>query len=263
MTYHKADRQLQGRCQHSRKLQNNTYLQRRENYIAVRLHGTDILTFRPDGSWQARTGGWGTITTRDRLAAYSPAGFSFGSDSRTYGSGILVYRHGTPICVLEGTVTFAPDGSHTGGGDVEKAKEDERLRRNSVARERYAERFWVVAARRVARGGKPPRKPLTLEMIDNEGNISTRTAMIRIYGLERYLAAVNAAPIDTVGDYRLLDYPLGGNGSRQRIRALKMICPSTGTCYIHPVNPSCSTVSAALDWMFQVEGYVSRLQAEA
>lgn len=67
MTYHEADRQLQGRCYQSRKLQRNTYLQRRYDNIAVRLHHTDILSFRPDGSWQARTGGWDTITTRDRL----------------------------------------------------------------------------------------------------------------------------------------------------------------------------------------------------
>lgn len=271
MTYYEADRRLQGRCKNSRRLENNTYLERRgENAIAVRFHATDVLTFRKDGSWTASTGGWNTVTTRDRLSRYSPPGYSFGSDASQYGQGMVVYRHSprmwTPLCILEGTVTFAADGSLKGGGDIEEAREDRRKERNQVARERYQERFWLLAARRVQRGGKVPRKPLTLEMIQAEANVSTRTAMIRIYGLERYLVAVKAESIDTVGEYSLLTYPLEDSPSwgRERVlRALKMTCPSTGTCYIHPVDPSCRSVSEALDWIFQTPGYLNRLQAEA
>jgi len=36
----------------------------------IRLHRTDILTFRPDGSIVVDTGGWDTQTTRDRLNTY-------------------------------------------------------------------------------------------------------------------------------------------------------------------------------------------------
>jgi hypothetical protein len=129
---------------------------------------------------------------------------------------------------------------------------------NATRRERYKERFWVLKARA---GGKL-RKPLTLEMIQAEGNVSTRTAMIKVYGMERFLVAVDAKAIDTRAGYSLLDYLLEP-GSWNHIRALKMVCPSTQTVYIHPVDPSCSTVSGALDWMFQTEGYLNRLQMEA
>lgn len=64
-----------GRDKDSRKIANNTWLERRgENAIAVRLHGTDVVTFHDDGSVQFSTGGWNTSTTRARLNAYAPAG---------------------------------------------------------------------------------------------------------------------------------------------------------------------------------------------
>lgn len=41
----------------------------------IRLHRTDILTFHPDGSIRINTGGWNTITTRDRINAFLPSPF--------------------------------------------------------------------------------------------------------------------------------------------------------------------------------------------
>jgi hypothetical protein len=35
------------------------------------------------------------------------------------------------------------------------------------------------------------------------------------------------------------------------------------TYVIHPVEPRCDTVAKALDWVFQTEGYLDRLAAEA
>ena len=57
----------------SRKLANNTYLVRRGGKIAVQLHATDVVTFHPDGAFTLTTGGYDTMTTRDRLNNYSPA----------------------------------------------------------------------------------------------------------------------------------------------------------------------------------------------
>lgn len=55
-----------------RKLANNTYLERRdENTIAVRLHATDVVTFRPQ-SVEINTGGWFTVTTKNRINRFSP-----------------------------------------------------------------------------------------------------------------------------------------------------------------------------------------------
>lgn len=62
-----------------RKVDNNTYLETRPEGtvweygmpIALRLHATDILTYRPDGITY-RTGGWETVTTKDRMNKFGP-----------------------------------------------------------------------------------------------------------------------------------------------------------------------------------------------
>lgn len=58
-----------------RKLHNNTYLERDgHNLIHVQLHSTFIVTYDRTSPWVTiRTGGWHTLTTRDRLSRYSPA----------------------------------------------------------------------------------------------------------------------------------------------------------------------------------------------
>lgn len=58
----------------SRKLQNNTYLQRRDaDTLAIRLHATDVLTFKRDGRVVYDDGGWQTVTTKDRMNEFGPA----------------------------------------------------------------------------------------------------------------------------------------------------------------------------------------------
>lgn len=56
-----------------RKLENNTYLERRSaDSIAVRLHSTDVVTYYADGKVVLNSGGWRTVTTKDRLNKYAP-----------------------------------------------------------------------------------------------------------------------------------------------------------------------------------------------
>lgn len=76
-TYGDLERHLQGgRNKNRRPLQNNTYAVRRgENCIAVQLHSTDILTFYRDGRVSFNTGGWETVTTKDRINTYAPGGW--------------------------------------------------------------------------------------------------------------------------------------------------------------------------------------------
>lgn len=74
--YARLDLQLQGRNKSSRKLDNNTYAERRGEDIAIRLHQTDILTYKKDGTIVANSGGWKTTTTKDRLNNYLPSGWS-------------------------------------------------------------------------------------------------------------------------------------------------------------------------------------------
>lgn len=73
MNYKTANDRLQGRNHASRKLENNTYLQRRDNGdIAVMLHSTDVVTYKPTGETILNSGGWRTHTTKDRINRYLP-----------------------------------------------------------------------------------------------------------------------------------------------------------------------------------------------
>ena len=72
-SYPEADAQLTGRCKDRRKIANNTWLERRDDEtIAVRLHQTDVVTYRADGSITLDTGGWFTVTTKDRMNRFTP-----------------------------------------------------------------------------------------------------------------------------------------------------------------------------------------------
>lgn len=76
LDYEKANYSLQGRNQDRRKVENNTYLERRDGGdIAVRLHGTDVVTYHKNGSMTFDTGGFYSVTTKDRMNKYSPFRF--------------------------------------------------------------------------------------------------------------------------------------------------------------------------------------------
>ncbi len=49
------------------KLANNTKIQERGHAFAVRLHKTDVVMIRPDGTYRLNTGGWRTVTTKNRM----------------------------------------------------------------------------------------------------------------------------------------------------------------------------------------------------
>lgn len=57
----------------SRKVANNTYAQRRdESSIAIKLHATDVVTHHRDGRIVLNTGGWHTVTTKQRMNDFTP-----------------------------------------------------------------------------------------------------------------------------------------------------------------------------------------------
>ena len=70
MMYQELDSKLQGRCRESRKVGNNTYLIRHDDYIAVRLHNTEVVRAYPNGDIILDSGGWHTPTTKDRMNQY-------------------------------------------------------------------------------------------------------------------------------------------------------------------------------------------------
>jgi hypothetical protein len=72
MNYQSLNEQLTGRCKESRKLANNTYAKRRGDKIAIMYYATDVVTYYPDGRIKLDSGGWMTVSTKERLNQFSP-----------------------------------------------------------------------------------------------------------------------------------------------------------------------------------------------
>ena len=73
MNYADAQGLLTGRCKQRRKVGNNTWLERRDNgAIALKLHATDILTYKPSGEIVVDTNGYTTVTTKARINEHLP-----------------------------------------------------------------------------------------------------------------------------------------------------------------------------------------------
>lgn len=70
----------------------------------IRLHHTDIIYFLPNGDIRLNTGGWQTVTTKDRLNGFSPARIysengiwycNYMSKEYPYQDGIILHENGT------------------------------------------------------------------------------------------------------------------------------------------------------------------------
>lgn len=79
---------LNGRI--TKKVANNTYARLDPDGVIVRLHGTDILTFRPNGEVVYNSGGWLTVTTKDRLNSFGADGIRISQEAGRWS----VYRIG-------------------------------------------------------------------------------------------------------------------------------------------------------------------------
>lgn len=116
-----ADEQLQGRCKNRRKVANNTYLERRGDDIALRLHDTDIVVYRANGDITLDSGGWRTYTTKDRMNTYGP--FKWVSQDKgvwyVCTSDAERYRY-------DDGITLHPDGTVTGFVPDQKARNDDK-----------------------------------------------------------------------------------------------------------------------------------------
>lgn len=121
MDYQEAIEKLGNR--ESRKLDNNTYLQRRDaSTVAVKLHDTDVVTFRANGAVILSSGGWRTPTTKARINDYSPLSVS-------QANGVWYVRNGNAA----GEVTFADGityraGKFTHCGPVAEKQQKDRKR---------------------------------------------------------------------------------------------------------------------------------------
>lgn len=64
-------------CVESKVVAPNTVKYRRENGdVVIRLHHTDIITRKPNGDIILNSGGWRTVTTKDRMNEYMGHGLS-------------------------------------------------------------------------------------------------------------------------------------------------------------------------------------------
>ena len=72
MTYEEADAILKTHGREVKKLQYDTFLTRRNDNMAINYHGTDVITFRPNGEIILNPGGWFSRTTKARINEYSP-----------------------------------------------------------------------------------------------------------------------------------------------------------------------------------------------
>lgn len=75
MTFTQADERLRntkGKWKNQRrKVANNTYLERHDGYIGLRLHNTTIIRWYPNGRTTLTAGGWETPTTKDRINTWA------------------------------------------------------------------------------------------------------------------------------------------------------------------------------------------------
>ena len=149
--YQWADSQLTGRCKTSRKMANNTYLKRRsDNEIALLLHNTDIATYRDDGTVELNSGGWLTVTTKERLNRFTDA--SIWSTNGVWTISIST-GHGTWEQRNEGSVVWAEGVTLHPGGDVTgfmpRSEEAARDKRNRVMRARIKRFIKSITADRI------------------------------------------------------------------------------------------------------------------
>ena len=114
---------------------NNTSLHLRGDNVAVKLHKTDVVTYLPDGSIVLDSGGWRTVTTKDRMNRYLPRGIFVRQENNVW------YVHNRnndqkPV-VFEDGMVIAPDGSLP---DVDSDK-DEQIRDKASQIKTYAKKF--------------------------------------------------------------------------------------------------------------------------
>lgn len=113
-------------------LANNTRLFKRGNNFAIQLHSTDVVTIRPDNSCVLDSGGWKTMTTKDRMQTYSPVG-RIESKRGTW------YVHaGGDTKVFKDGIKIKADGTIVGGAPVGEPKKEQALRKRAKA---YAKAF--------------------------------------------------------------------------------------------------------------------------
>ena len=100
----------------ARKIDNNTFQYfNSNNEKVIRLHDTDIIVFNNDGSITLNSGGWQTVTTKDRMNKFTSLNI-YQEKSIWY-----VIDNGNTVPYKDG-ITFHVNGTVTGQGENPKRK---------------------------------------------------------------------------------------------------------------------------------------------
>lgn len=99
-----AEPLLTGRNLNSRKIGNNTYLERHLNDITVKYHDTHVVVYRANGDIVLNSGGYQTATTKDRMNLHTTARITqtggvwfvtWGDRVRMFFDGMVLHTDGT------------------------------------------------------------------------------------------------------------------------------------------------------------------------
>lgn len=84
-----------GRNGLDKKIAHNTWARfdQIDKSVAVVLHNTAVLTFLPDGSIVLNSGGWLTVTTKERINRYLPNGLRVYSNRGVW----WLYKNGATV----------------------------------------------------------------------------------------------------------------------------------------------------------------------
>jgi hypothetical protein len=134
-TYQEAKQRLGSRD--SRKLENNTYLKRRGDTLAVMLHATDVVTYFPNGDIQLNSGGWRTMTTKDRINKYAPIRL-WAHRGQWY---IAQTWNTNPEEFFKDGMIIHYNGTYTGAMSITQAKAEQKLRERV---RKYASAYLVA-----------------------------------------------------------------------------------------------------------------------
>jgi hypothetical protein len=137
-----------------RKLANNTYLTMCENgpqgidgapfSFGIKLHQTEVVTFNRSGLIELDSGGWRTVTTKDRMNRALDPGWGKYRWKVWNSSGIWYVgqnnAYDTPYAYADG-ITLYPDGSVTGEGTTPSVQLKLRKDVRNYCK-RYMRAFW-------------------------------------------------------------------------------------------------------------------------
>jgi hypothetical protein len=110
---------------------------RPDGVLAVRMYETDVVTYFPDGRVQLSSGGWKTVTTKERINNHIPTGNYVSQERGVWYLRIGGWQTGTSYVFADG-MTIMPDGSIVGAEPKTASSKFAKLRRQAAG---YAKDF--------------------------------------------------------------------------------------------------------------------------